>query len=68
MISETYPCSPPSVTVGNRPSAGEPATFSIEQDARTWLQDAFLWNAVANIKELPHVTKHLLYAQLDDSL
>lgn len=33
-----------------------------------WLQDASLWNAVANTNELPHVTRHLLCEQLDDSL
>lgn len=68
MISQVHsPFSPPSVTVGGRPRVGELAAFSMEQDVQTWLQDASLWNAVANTNELPHVTRHLLCEQLDDS-
>lgn len=57
------PCSPPSVTVGDRPRVGELAAFSDEQDVQTWLQDASLWNAVAQTNELPPVTRHLLCGQ-----
>lgn len=60
-----WPCS---VTVWDRPRVGELAAFSIEQDVQTWLQDASLWNVVANTNELPHVTRHPLCGQLDDSL
>lgn len=56
------------MTVGDRPRVGELAAFSVEQDVQTWLQDASLWNAVANTSELPHVTRHLLCGQLDDAL
>lgn len=56
------------MTGGDRPRVGELAAFSVEQDVQTWLQDASLWNAVvANTNELPHVTRHLLCGQLDDS-
>lgn len=51
-------------------SQGQTQTWgagSVEQDVQTWLQDASLWNAVANTNELPHITKHLLCGQLDDS-
>lgn len=62
-----WPYSPPSVTVGDRPWLRKLAAFSAEQDVQTWLQDASLWNAVANTNELPHITRHPLCGQLDDS-
>lgn len=55
------------MAVGGRPRVGELAAFSVEQDVQTWLQDASLWNVVANTNELPHVTRRLLCEQLDDS-
>lgn len=62
-LSHGSSCSPPSVTVESRPQTGELAAFSVEQDVQMWLQDASLWNAVANTNELPHVTRHLLCGQ-----
>lgn len=37
---------------------------SVEQDVQSWLQDASLWNAVANTNELPHITRHILCGQM----
>lgn len=63
-----WPCSPPSVIVRDRPWVGKLSAFSAEQDVQTWLQDASLWNVVANTNGLPHVARHPLCGQLDDSL
>ena len=60
--------SPPHVTLRDRPRAGKLASFPAKQDVQTWLQEASLWNVVANTNELPYVTRHLLCGQSDDSL
>ena len=60
--------SPPRVTLRDRPQARKLASFPAKQDVQTWLQEASLWNVVANTNELPYVTRHPLCGQSDDSL